>query len=908
MGQSVLESSVAVESATTSPLVLGHCNGPKVGEVVQLTRPKCYLGAGSLTANHSAKPNLAGVHCLILRGPERTVVRRWSPAARLNGRPFAEATLSVGDRLQLGGIELEVLADASEGTLAQWRVRLGDRDESRRMAREAAIGTREEELARRAAALERTEHELQQKTEQLSRLAEELNRRQVLLDGLATEACARENEANRRTAANEQLRLELDSQAQALEQALQTLKEQRNAIEIAQENAAHQHRAHVAAWEIQRAAEAAILDARESALAEAESRLAERTAMVASVPQPEALQAELAQQRQSFQQDREHLEKLRAELDGARRELTEQKESLLNDQRRQQEVETAHALRKTLLDQSGEESTRQLEELAQQRKRLETDIRSLREERSAFESAQQSAAQTQADLQANKDEAHSAADEDLQRRHRELAEWQQQIAECERQFEERLAVYAAERVEFAARREQCDEQLRQLEARQQELAASERDIERQRTALERKTAECEQRRDHISKQERHLADRAVELDELGAKQTALLDVHREELKRSQTNFAAEYTVRQRELQENRATLEMAQREYKNFVAQIEQQRAELASRQATLDEQLAELKTNSAGLSERQRRLEEQQQSLEQRERSIAERESAAERLAASTTASTEVEEAPVAPAPPESTEEVFRRLGVLSLLRKAPQEQSECACEAESPESSSSEEASVEPVAEPPAQAAEATAPIDLDEGDEAQVIERYMSQLLGRMRSGKTETPPAPAPAKTAKTPSPMTAETADTIVAAAETMAPVEVSRQPTPPAAPRAQHPSSRDLSAMRQLANESAQAAIDAHTRQLLLNDLYVKIIIGLTAIVSGIVLFSWTPQIGWLGLLGGAGCFVGAAAWGVKIGQVCRAFLNASGVTEQDDHEPAAEEFASTTMNDVQPELSDKAN
>ena len=52
------------------------------------------------------------VHCLILRGPNRTVVRRWSPNTRLNRRDFTESELEAGDCLSVGGIDLEVVETA----------------------------------------------------------------------------------------------------------------------------------------------------------------------------------------------------------------------------------------------------------------------------------------------------------------------------------------------------------------------------------------------------------------------------------------------------------------------------------------------------------------------------------------------------------------------------------------------------------------------------------------------------------------------------------------------------------------------------------------------------------------------------------------------------------------------------
>ena len=49
------------------------------------------------------------MHCLVVRGPAGTIVRRWSADTRLNGRTFDEAALQPGDRLTLGPVELEII-------------------------------------------------------------------------------------------------------------------------------------------------------------------------------------------------------------------------------------------------------------------------------------------------------------------------------------------------------------------------------------------------------------------------------------------------------------------------------------------------------------------------------------------------------------------------------------------------------------------------------------------------------------------------------------------------------------------------------------------------------------------------------------------------------------------------------
>lgn len=95
----------------TSPedLVLRVCGSTRHGQVVRLRSAKCTLGSGSRCTLRLRARGVGSLHCLILRGSGRTVVRRWSPDTRLNGRAFADAELAPGDRLGVGPVELEVI-------------------------------------------------------------------------------------------------------------------------------------------------------------------------------------------------------------------------------------------------------------------------------------------------------------------------------------------------------------------------------------------------------------------------------------------------------------------------------------------------------------------------------------------------------------------------------------------------------------------------------------------------------------------------------------------------------------------------------------------------------------------------------------------------------------------------------
>jgi len=90
-------------------LVLRVCGSSRHGQIVRLKSTKCTIGSGPRSTLRLRARGVRPMHCLIVRGSSNTVIRRWSPDTRLNGRVFADAELNGGDRLAIGAIELEVL-------------------------------------------------------------------------------------------------------------------------------------------------------------------------------------------------------------------------------------------------------------------------------------------------------------------------------------------------------------------------------------------------------------------------------------------------------------------------------------------------------------------------------------------------------------------------------------------------------------------------------------------------------------------------------------------------------------------------------------------------------------------------------------------------------------------------------
>jgi len=181
-------------TGTVNPGVLGSALGDLVlriqgssrnGQVLRLKSAKCTIGSGPGCTLRLHGLGVEPLHCLILRGPNGTVIRRWSPDTRLNGRTFSNMHLSAGDRLSIGSLEFEIVATgeiAAEPPAAigsytgqdqhqpSWTKSRKDIDlESEQLdARERQLRLAEESLDQRAKQLEETAATLQAEQDQFA--------------------------------------------------------------------------------------------------------------------------------------------------------------------------------------------------------------------------------------------------------------------------------------------------------------------------------------------------------------------------------------------------------------------------------------------------------------------------------------------------------------------------------------------------------------------------------------------------------------------------------------------------------------------------------------------------------------------------------------------------------------------
>jgi len=343
------------------------------------------------------------------------------------------------------------------------------------------------------------------------------------------------------------------------------------------------------------------------------------------------------------------------------------------------------------------------------------------------------------------------------------------------------------------------------------------------TALDAQLAELDAQRAALAEERRRWESErdermaaAAQLEQIKP-QTAELDAQRKALEEDRLRWQAERAETERLLHEQNEDLN-------NRLTALDAQLAALDARSADLDARIAELATRQATLdADRAQFQEERSRWQQQQEQAASPRPAAAELLDE--------------PAEPEFQE-------------------------------------SVKTTPNPPKHAAD---------GDEEESVGNYMSRLLDRIRSSagdsgpSTYAPPKSEPRRPAGD-QPAAAEVArPQIIAQAqkpiERREPVEMS--------PRAAAPESRvNMSALRELANLSARAAIDRHARRTLIRTMYSKLVVAVVAFLSGAaLLWMWdSMQAGNQTFYSSLAALLIAIFWGLEYAILTgRLFVSKSG-------------------------------
>lgn len=134
-------------------LTLRVCNSQHDGREIRLRSPKCTIGSAPGCTLRLKAPGVQPLHCWIITGQGGTVVRRQHANTLLNGGAFDDAPLAPGDRLQVGPIQLEVVACAVGWPEEDWAQALAEEQAHRARVEvvrlQTALGTVEHQAAQR---------------------------------------------------------------------------------------------------------------------------------------------------------------------------------------------------------------------------------------------------------------------------------------------------------------------------------------------------------------------------------------------------------------------------------------------------------------------------------------------------------------------------------------------------------------------------------------------------------------------------------------------------------------------------------------------------------------------------------------------------------------------------------------
>ena len=479
MATSTLPETSAFAPAT-GPMVL-RVRGPgRPKQVIKLHAPKCTVGSGRECTLRLRARGVAAVHCLIVRGKMRTVVRRFRGDTRLNDADFSDTELRPGDRLAIGPVELEVLRTGSEpadrsawgdvGETSTAAAPSGERraseDPSPRTDHPARSGTADtvERLDRANRHNRRRLRQIIARTRQLKQRLLRMDERRRLAEQSEQEASAQLATARAEIAT---VRAEIESSRSDVGATREELEAAREQVES--ERAELQRReAEVERRQAQLDAQAHELEQREGAVRQRREELSDR-------------QADWRDQQQQFQQKQDEIQRREDEL---RRQWEQIEQDRCEIARLREEHEQALKHERQELVDARADIERQQVELEQQR---ESEL----QERLAAEQSQETSAELDA----------APADFDAER-----VQWQGQVDQLRREMELVQEGLSHERAGWQREREQLQ---RNLVERADELDARQREVDRQADELDELRGEVARLREEIEQLREAAAQREL---------------------------------------------------------------------------------------------------------------------------------------------------------------------------------------------------------------------------------------------------------------------------------------------------------------------------------------------------------------------------------------------------------------
>ena len=431
-------------SSTSGFLALRVSGGKRDGQLVRLQSPKCIIGSGPNCTLRLRAAGVEPVHCLVLRGSEQTIVRRWSADTRLNGRSFNEAALQPGDRLSIGRIDLLVIDTSQPETPSEAR-----------LSQQKAIDDRLNEIEVRLRSLDEQQAECDTREADLAVLRNDWETRQA--------------EAQKQCESRES---ELAAGKVQLEAARASLDEERRLWEANRDS-----------WNVCRAAEAEQLAARQTELEALRGAFEERQA---------AWKTEIAENTNQHSNLQGELNRMRTEVEAAQTTLADERrewqtqqadastaEAMIAEQLTDRQAELEAAQR--LMDELNADWQADISRRDRQKMQIEAELDRLRaefesaqtafaKERSTWEAARHEAAQTQSIAAGELAAARAELDARIRAFEEQKSGWEKERAAAQSSLDDRLAGLDALQVDLDSQRAALEKQRRQLEAPSAESA------------------------------------------------------------------------------------------------------------------------------------------------------------------------------------------------------------------------------------------------------------------------------------------------------------------------------------------------------------------------------------------------------------------------------------------------------
>jgi hypothetical protein len=466
--------------------------------------------------------------------------------------------------------------------------------------------------------------------------------------------------------------------------------------------------------------------------------------------------------------------------------------------------------------------------------------------------------------------------EQVEAQRAELEAQQRALSEQRRQWEE-------QRNENAA---QAAAQSRQLAVQATELELQRQSLDHERRQWQTEQAEAQQRLDR-----EHNA-LAVQQTELESQRNVLSD-DRRQWESQRAELAAQNEIQSQQLAVRVAQVES---ERQSLDGQRQQWQAEQAEAQRSLNQERDALNVAQAELEAQRNAFEEErrQWEAERREAPVAAEhgdeptEAVAEAEQSEESAAQQLQFEEAAADSPVNLADVFRRLGAKVELEEDEDESkpSEPAAEISRPADSASQR---------PSAASRAAANKESDE----ESVDEYMARLMQRIRSVEDE--------PEARSPAPSYARRESSTAGSPVESPKPQVTQQREPlELLPRAAAPERKiDLSALRELANLSADAAINQHSRRVLIRTMVSKLLVSVVALLAGGgLLWMWKlPGAQQLTFYSGLLALLIAIYWGIEYALLTgRVIISKSGAIDWNsspsgkNRSAAAKETAQKTL------------